>query len=215
MLVILDVSPTSSPSKAVRTEQPATWVGRGYAIGNVGALLTIVGPLLAFGRFDAAATDVGIVEGIDINRHTPGVLRQGLRAGNGAEVEARRVIGSHGTLVVTVEVVNELHALYAIVGQPQLTEDVHKVGSYGFVAHHLSRFAFALFVAIGQAEVAELAARYRATALVAFSLHSGKDGVGDRLAHEAGVRALPVGRNHPKQASKEQQPAPLHFAFLT
>ena len=67
---------------------------------------------------------------IDVNRHAPAVIGELIRTGDCAVVECRAVIVRHGTLIVSVIVVDQAHLLYRIPRLKQFAENLrHLIGA--------------------------------------------------------------------------------------
>ena len=57
---------------------------------------------------------VRIVEGVDVYRHALAMLGDGVGMGDEAEIETAGVVGSHGSLVIGIPIVDKAHALYRV-----------------------------------------------------------------------------------------------------
>lgn len=164
-------------------------VGRGDAA---------VGPSARRRRLDdgvaVALTHAGVVEGIDVDGQTLGMLRQLLRSGNGAKAEARRVVGSHGALVVSLKVVNELHAADGIAGVVELSEDVEQVVGNQFVADELALMHASVGIVVQHAQIAEVLSADGASVGEGPSSHALECSLSDGVGREALVLLLSAGR---------------------
>ena len=106
-----------------------------------------------------------------------------------AAVEARGVVGGHGPVVVPAVVVDEPHPGDRPPRVVQPSEGACHPGREAAVHHHLARLRPAVEVAVGQAQVAQVAQRHRAARSVA-----GAHPLGQRradAAHRRGVRRVP------------------------
>ena len=193
MLVVFDSAPGAAPAEAVLDEEAVAGVGSvdegngklaaGGAVGGVG---------LGIGWFHLAVVevDVGVVEGIDVDGESLGVLGELGGARDDAEVEAGGVVGCHAALVVAVVVVDEGDALDLVALFVELAEDAEEVVGNGLVADDFAELGLAVDVAMEHAKVAQGGTGNSAVLLVGLALHATEDGVGDGVGLEAGVEAV-------------------------
>ena len=158
VLVVLRGSPCTTPFETVGAEEAVGEIGGGDPVRVVAA--GAIGVWATVGGFDslfaAAGAHEWIIERIEVDRHTEGVARELLRSGDTAIVETRGVIGCHGALIITIIAVNELHSLYGVAGEIELTEDIDQVGGNGTVGHHLTDAHMAVAVVVREDEIAEV-----------------------------------------------------------
>ena len=113
MLVILAGGPVATPLEASCGEETETEVIVVDFIGEVQRAVTI---LSGGGRLNEASAVsaflvVGIIEGVDINGQSAGMLGEVSAAGDGAVAEARRVVVAHLGLVISIVDIGQEHLL--------------------------------------------------------------------------------------------------------
>lgn len=79
---------------------------------------------------------------------------------DGAVVEARSIVGLHGSLVGSVEVVYQTDAVDGIGLCKQSPEDAKQVVGDGLVAHHLALLDVIVEVVIIEGEITEVVIAY-------------------------------------------------------
>ena len=160
-------------------------------------VLAAVGILLACCRLDesgavAALADAGVIEWVDVDGHAHGVLGQALTARNGAEAEARGVVGRHRLLVVSIIVIDQLHALDGIAGLIELLEDVDEIVGDALVAHQLASVFTALGIVVHDGEMTQVGTGDGAILGERATLHVGEDGLTQRVDGET----IALGQTH-------------------
>lgn len=178
MLVVLHATPTATPAETIRFERLFAKV---IVINFVGELFATVNVVGGCGRTDTRAFDTGILQWVDVDGHTEGMLREPPRTGYGAVVEARAVVGLHGGFVGGVEVVHQPDAVDGISLCKQGPEDAEQVVGDGLVAHHLALLDATIEVVMIKGEVTELVETDPCRLRQRFALHSGLHGFGDGL----------------------------------
>ena len=153
MLVVFHATPAATPTKTVRFERLFAKV---VVIDFVRELLATVHIIGGCGRTDARAFNTGILQRIDVDSQAEGMLREPPRTGYGAVVEARTVVGLHGGLVGSVEVVHQSDTIDGISLCKQGPEDAEQVVGDGLVAHHLALLDATIEVVMIKGEVTEL-----------------------------------------------------------
>ena len=116
MLVVFQRAPRPTPAESTLRKQSVAEVLTGYLVFE---LLATVHIGLARRRLDEQRTvlfalHAGVVERIDVDGQTLGMLRQFRAAFHRAITVARRVVGLHRTLVVVVVLGDGADALYGI-----------------------------------------------------------------------------------------------------
>lgn len=104
MLVVLHATPAATPTETVRFERLFAKV---VVIDFVGELLATVNVVGGCGRTDTRAFDAGILKRVDVDGQAEGMLRESPRTCYGAVVETRTVVGLHGGLVGSIEVIHQ------------------------------------------------------------------------------------------------------------
>lgn len=170
MLVVLHATPAATPTKTVRFERLFAKVVVVDFVGELFASVHIIG---GCGRTDARAFDTGILQWVDVDSHTEGMLREPPRAGYGAVVEARTIVGLHGGLVGSVEVVHQSDTIDGISLCKQGPEDAEQVVGDGLVAHHLALLDVIVEVVIIEGEITEVVIAYVGLVLHRLALHPG------------------------------------------
>lgn len=153
MLVVLHATPAATPAETVRFERLFAKV---VVIDFVGKLFASVNVVGGRGRTDARAFDTGVLQWVDVDGHTEGMLRESPRTGYGAVVEARTVVGLHRDFVGGVEVVHQSDTIDGISLCKQGPEDAEQVVGDGLVAHHLALLDATIEVVMIKGEVTEL-----------------------------------------------------------
>lgn len=178
MLVVLQATPTATPTETIRFERLFAKV---VVINFVGELFASVHIVSSRGRTDARSFDTGILQWVDVDGHTEGMLREPPRTGYGAVVETRTVVGLHGGFVGGVEVVHQPDTIDGISLCKQGPEDAEQVMGDGLVAHHLALLDVTIEVVMIKGEVTELVKADPCRLRQRFALHSGLHGFGDGL----------------------------------
>ena len=108
MLIVLAGAPVAAPPEAGLGEEAVAEVAAGDLVGEGLRAVAVYyggGGLHVAGAVRAVLV-VGIVERVDVDGQSAGMLRQRLTAGDGAVAEGRRVVVAHLRLVIgTVDVV--------------------------------------------------------------------------------------------------------------
>ena len=137
MLIVLQGAPAATPAEAMLDEETIAEVARRDLIteasGAVGVWTASLG--LHKERAVLPAAHTGIVQRIDVDGHTSGMVRQLARTCDGTIAVARRVVGLHGALVVVTIVGDGTDALNGVTGTVELGEYLAQVGRDGFVAN--------------------------------------------------------------------------------
>lgn len=198
MLVIFAGFPRSTPTETVLQEESAEQVVAGDFIRI--PCRTVAIPDSGDGRYLPGAVGsllaVGVVERVDVYRHTIGMTGQGgLTTGSGTVVEAGAVVGLHGAFVVGTVSVYDFHALYGIGGTVEGAEDVQEVGDNGAMAYHLSYSYATVTVVMEHTQIAQLTTGDGGLMTIGGGGHGAKEGVGEGVGGEKGVYALPF---HPQ-----------------
>ena len=194
VLIIFLGAPIAAPRKAVRLEETIAEITLSNLIGMI---LAAVGILLACCRLDesgtvAALADAGVIEWVDVDGHAHGVLGQALTARNGAEAEARGVVGRHRLLVVSIIVIDQLHALDGIAGLIELLEDVDEIVGDALVAHQLASVFTALGIVVHDGEMTQVGTGDGAILGERATLHVGED----RLIQRVDGKTIALGQTH-------------------
>ena len=190
VLVVFLRAPGTTPAEAVLEEEAVAEVAFLYLVAIA---LAAVGIGLACGGFyyltaSFVVTDVGVVEGIDVDSETTGVVGQLLSTRDGAITETAGVVGAHLALVVGIVVVGQTDALDGVVGLVELTEDGQQLGGYQTVTDEFALMGLIVVVPMEHAQVAQVAALDIGIGHVGLSLHLLPYAVGNRLSGETFLR---------------------------
>lgn len=153
-----------------------------YLVRDVFSGVVIVGPRGSRSRFNMLLSRthvyIRIIKRIDIHRHASTMLRHGVSTRDITEIEARRVVCLHHTLIVSIEIVGQTDAFYTIVGSIEFAEDVQQVLSYSTVTYHLAHHLAIITIPVGQTQVTQFEPGYGTILLVRLSLHTIEYGIG-------------------------------------
>ena len=132
MLVVLQRAPRPTPTEAVLSEQTVAEVLPGNLVLE---LLVAVHIGLACRRLDEQCAilltlHAGVVERIDVDGQTLGMLRQFRAAFHRAIAVARRVVGLHRTLVIVAVFRDGTDALYGIFRLIKFFKDFLQITGY-------------------------------------------------------------------------------------
>ena len=109
MLIVDAAGPVAAPLRKTMMREQLD-----HRFGHAGALLLPPEIALAGGRVDRdaarATLDIGILDGIEIDRHAVGMQRHRIGALDAADIECRRVVRRHRGVVVTAIVIHQLRA---------------------------------------------------------------------------------------------------------
>lgn len=186
VLIVLERAPRTAPRKAVLDEQPVAQIALVDHV-SLPAVAADVFPRrgrLYRGGAVGQLPDAGVIERVDVDSQSLGVLREFLGAGNGAVVEAAGVVGPHRAFVVGIIVVNQPHPLYRIFVFVQLLKDFLQVVGNHFITHNLADADVAQSVVVRQLQVAQLGAGNGAAILIRLALHTLEHGVAQRVDGE-------------------------------
>ena len=190
VLVVFLRAPGTTPAEAVLEEEAVAEVAFLYLVAIA---LAAVGIGFACGGFyyltaSFVVTDVGVVEGIDVDGETTCVVGQLLSARDGAITETAGVVGAHLALVVGIVVVGQTDALDGVVGLVELTEDGQQLGGYQTVTDEFALMGLIVVVPMEHPQVAQVAALDIGIGHVGLSLHLLPYAVGNRLSGETFLR---------------------------
>lgn len=178
MLVVLHATPAATPTETVRFERLFAKV---VVIDFVGELFATVNVVSSRGRTDTRSFDTGVLQWVDVDSHAKGMLRELPSASYGAVVETGAVVGLHGSLVGSVEVVHQTDAVDGIDFHKQCLEDTQQVMGDGLVAHHLALLDVTVEIVMIKGKVTELVEANPCCLWQRLALHAGLHGLGDGL----------------------------------
>ena len=137
MLVILHGSPVATPLKTMLDEEAVAEVALRYLIGEVLAAVHI---RLTRSRLDEQGTvflttDARVIQRIDVDGKTTGMVREFRAAFHNPITVARRVVGTHRRLVVIAIFRNRTDTFNGVFRLIKFSEDLCQVLRYLFVAN--------------------------------------------------------------------------------
>ena len=210
MLIVLHRPPVSAPSESVGGEQAVAFVATKQPVVASACAVGIFPSSLGLHAGPAIpCPHTGVVERIDVHRHPPAVGGKACGTLHPAEVEARRVVGRHGTVVIAVVDIRQSHAFDGIPLMIELAEDGGKVLRDTPVTHHFSQDDASFGIAVEQAEIAEVGTRDGAALPVGLPHHASEYAVGDVHGHEAVF--LTICRYAPLVHHRSRLPLPQTF----
>lgn len=191
MLVVLERTPSTTPLESVFDKfaiagiLPRDLHREGFRAVGIGT------PLFGIDRQRTvlAANHAGIIQRIDIHRHSVAVIRQFTRIADFAVVECRGVVRLHRGFVQRVVFVDQHHPFDGVLLVVQRTENFHQVSGNSpiadqFAVVHLSRRRM-----VQHAHIAQLLATNPTAPLEAPPVDSGKHLIGELLRHKVAVDA--------------------------
>ena len=196
MLVVLARGPIATPVEAGLGEELEAEVVVVYLVGKVPVAVAIC---LSRGGLDEERTILAnliiwVIQRVDVDGQSAGVLRQIGGASDIAVAEARRVVVAHLCLIISVIDIWQQHALDGVLRIEELAQDTcHTVG-YLLVAHHLANVHLVIVIPVQGSDMAQVVTADIGVLLVGLALHALPYAVGDGVCSEALVNA-PVGRN--------------------
>ena len=136
MLVVFLGIPVTSPTETMLYEETIRKVASSYFIGEQGPAIDIrlSRRRLHLERAVLLARDAGIVERIDVDGHSAGMLRQLVATCYLSIAVARRVVGLHGAFVVVIILGDGSDALDGVFGPVERSKDFTQVASDVLVA---------------------------------------------------------------------------------
>lgn len=148
VLVVFRIFPVTAPNETMFLEETVAKVVFCYLVFEVVASVAPTGTASWLYRCFPASVSfhTWVVKWVYVYCHSCRMPRQSAGAGNGPVTEAGGVVGSHGSLVFGIIIVNEPYALYRILSFVESAEYVEKVIGYGFVAYNLALSCFSLAV---------------------------------------------------------------------
>ena len=99
--------------------------------------------------------NAGVVQRVDVNGKSLRVLRGFGGAGDGTEIEARGVVGTHRRFVICIIVVDKCDAFYGICCIVQFAENAEQVCCNGLIADNFSQLSLTLRVAMKHPQLAQ------------------------------------------------------------
>ena len=186
VLVVFHGAPGATPGEAMFDEQAVTEVA---FFDLVAVLFATVGIRLGVGRFDdltavLTIADIGIVERVDVDGKTTGVIGKFLRTGDGAITETTGVVIAHLSLIVGIILISQTDMLDRVVGFVKLTEDGEQLVSYQTVAHKFALMGLLVVVPMEHTQIAQVATADVGIVYIRLALHLLPDGIGDGLGSE-------------------------------
>lgn len=186
VLPVLHRTPGAAPLESVLQEKPVEQIALDYLIGKS---LTAVDILRGRSRlYDAApvltSPHVWIVEGVDVDGHTHGVLGELGRSRHPAITEAGGIIVAHRPLIVSLIVINQTDALDGIFLTIEFTEDFQEIVGNGLVAYHLTHVFLFPGIKMRQAQIAQISPTDRTVLRPGTALHPLEYRIRNRLHGE-------------------------------
>ena len=129
--------------------------------------------------------DQWIVERIDVDGHAGAMLRQPPHPRSWAEIEGRRVVGTHGGFIVGIVFVYQDHALNGVLGAMQLTENSQQIIGYVLVADEFALQFLSFLIIMQHLQVTQIFPRRSTILLERFPFDTGKNTVRYLLLTEA------------------------------
>ena len=99
---------------------------------------------------------VGVVEGVDVNGKSPGVIGQLLASVYLSVTEAAGIVVAHLALVVSIVLVGQPHALDGVVLSVKLLEDFQELVGNELVADEFAQVRTLVVIPVEHAEIAEV-----------------------------------------------------------
>ncbi|KWW26725.1 MAG: hypothetical protein AUK64_2457, partial [bacterium P201] len=162
-----------------------------YLVGEVPRAVAIC---LGSSRLDEAGAVgavlvIGVVERVDVDGQSAGVLREFCGAGDSAVAERRRVVVAHLRLIVCIIHIGQEHPLDGVLGIEQLAEDGGYAVSNLLVHYHLADVHLVVVVPVQGADVTQVITPDVRVLLIGLALHTLPHTIGDRVGGKAFVYA--------------------------
>ena len=191
MLIVLAGGPVTAPFETSLGEELEAEVLVGDLVGEVPRAVAVG---FACGGLDeecavSKGLDVGVVERVDVDRQSTGMLREGGGGSDVAVTEARRVVVAHLGLVVGIVDIGQQHPLDGVLRIEKLAQDGdHAVGNL-HVAHHLAHVHLVVVVPVQCPHMTQVIATDVGVLLEGLALHPCPHTIGDGLGSKALVDA--------------------------
>ena len=191
MLEVLARCPVAAPLEASLGEEAEAEVVVVYLVGEVPRAIAVCLGSSGLDVTGAVGTVlvVGVVERVDVDGQSAGVLRELGGAGDGAVAEGRRVVVAHLRLIVCIIHVGQQHPLDGVLGVEQLAQDGGHTVSNLLVHYHLAHMHLTIVVPMQGADVTQVITPDVRVFLIGLALHTLPYTIGDRVGGEAIVYA--------------------------
>ena len=191
MLVVLAGGPVTTPLEAGLGEELEAEVVVGDLVGEVPRTVAVglAGGGLDEQRAVSKGLDVGVVERVDIDSQSSGMLREIVGGGDVAVAEARRVVVAHLCLIIGIIHIGQQHALDGVLRIKQLAQDGDQAVGNHLVAHHLTHVHLVVVVPVQCPHMAQVVAADVGILLEGLALHPCPHAIGDRLGGETLIYA--------------------------
>ena len=158
MLVVLACNPITTPFESGFGEKFEAEIVVVYLVGEVQCALAICTSRSGLDEERAILTNlkVRIIERIDVNGQSAGMLRQVGATRNVTVAKARGVVVAHLRLIISIIDVGQEHPLDGVLGIEELAQDAgHAVGNL-FVADHLTHVHLVIVIPVKGADMAQV-----------------------------------------------------------